>query len=351
MMLNRVLFQAALMFLVALAISFCATPFIRTISIRLNILDLPNRRKIHKDATPLLGGLAIYLGVIIALLLNLKDVRFLMPLLATATVILIVGVINDIRGLSTQTRLISQTLCALILIVTGHHIDFLPNNLWGDMGEVLVTIIWVVGITNAFNYLDGMDGLAAGSAVLNLFCFSAILYNSGQFSLMLFALALMGGCLGFLPYNFKRDKIFLGDAGSTFLGYVLAGVALVGNWASDDIVKISIPVLIMGVPIFDMIFTTILRIRDGKVKTVQEWLAFAGKDHFHHSLVDLGLPTRGAVVLIYLITFSLGISAIMVSGGRARDAFLSLLQAGITLWVLAVLIVIGKRRRSGWSKP
>jgi UDP-GlcNAc:undecaprenyl-phosphate GlcNAc-1-phosphate transferase len=348
---NKALYQAALMFLVALGVSFCATPLVRAMSARLNILDLPNRRKIHKDAIPLLGGLAVYAGVVIALLLNLKDFRFLMPLLATSTVILAVGVVNDIRGLSAGTRLMSQTLCALILIVTGSHIDFLPNNLWGDMGEVFVTIIWVVGITNAFNYLDGLDGLAAGSAVLNLLCFSAILYHTGQFALMAFAVALMAGCLGFLPYNFKRNKIFLGDTGSTFLGFVLAGIALVGSWAGDDIVKISIPVLIMGVPIFDMIFTTILRIKEGKVKTVQEWLAFAGKDHFHHSLVDLGLPTRGAVILIYLVTLSLGISAIMVSEGHARDAFLSLAQAAIILWVLAVLIVVGKRRKSGWSRP
>ncbi|MFH1640375.1 MAG: MraY family glycosyltransferase [Candidatus Omnitrophota bacterium] len=350
MIFNKALYPAVSLFLLALGFSLGVTPLIRAISTKLNIFDLPGPRKIHKDATPLLGGLAIYIGVNAALLFYLKDFQFLMPLLATSAIILVLGLANDIRGLSAGIRLVVQILCALIIIATGARIDFLPNNLWGNIGEVLVTVIWVVGITNAFNYLDGLDGLAAGSAALNLFCFSAILYKTGQFALMAFVVVLMASCLGFLPYNFKRKKIFLGDAGSTFLGFTLAAIALLGNWAEDDIVKISIPVLILGVPIFDMVFTTILRIKDGKAKSVQEWLVFAGKDHFHHSLVDLGLPTRGAVILIYLITFSLGVSAIMVSQGSALNAFLSILQAVITLWVLGVLIVVAKRHRSGWSK-
>jgi len=159
---------------------------------------------------------------------------------------------------------------------------------------------------------------------------------------------LIAACLGFLPYNFRKDKMFLGDAGSTFIGFILASLALVGYWAEDSLVKISIPVLILGVPIFDMIFTTIMRVKDGKVKTVLEWLEYGGKDHFHHYLVDLGLRPSGATIFIYFITLSLGISAIMVSNDPAFDAFLALLQACIIFGIIATIIVIGKRRRSGW---
>jgi UDP-GlcNAc:undecaprenyl-phosphate/decaprenyl-phosphate GlcNAc-1-phosphate transferase len=348
--LNKEFSVGLLIFVIAFGTAYALTPLVRFLSVKLRILDQPNRRKIHKSAVPLLGGLAIYAGVVIACFIQISGLKPLMPFFLSATVILIVGVVNDIRPLSASFRFLCQTLCALVLIASGYQIDFLPQNQWGNIAEVLITVVWVVGITNAFNYLDGMDGLAAGSAVLNLSCYAVILYGTGQFHLMVFAVALAAACLGFLPYNFKREKIFLGDAGSTFLGFTLAGIALVGNWAQDNIVKISIPVLIMGVPIFDMVFTTIMRVREGKVKTLQEWLAFAGRDHFHHSLVDLGLRTRTAVVFIYFITLSLGLSAVMISRARAINAFLSLLQAVITLWVLAVLLVVGKRRRSGWSQ-
>jgi UDP-GlcNAc:undecaprenyl-phosphate GlcNAc-1-phosphate transferase len=346
---DKELYGALSALILAFVIAFLLTPLVRLLAVKGRVLDLPNRRKIHKSATPLLGGFAIYAGVLAALFITAGNLKNLFPLLVAGTVILIVGFINDVKERSPEFRLAVQALCTLFLIATGSRIDFLPRGFLGDAVEILITLVWVVGITNAFNYLDGMDGLAAGSAALSLLCYAVILYNTKQFSLMIFAIALMASCLGFLPYNFRRNKIFLGDTGSTFLGFALASIALVGNWANDNIVKISIPVLIMGVPIFDMIFTTVMRIKEGKVKSVKEWLQFAGKDHIHHSLVDLGLHTRGAVAFIYLITFSLGVSAIMISGGRARDAFLSLVQGSIALCAFAILLVVGKRHRSGWE--
>jgi UDP-GlcNAc:undecaprenyl-phosphate GlcNAc-1-phosphate transferase len=134
-----------------------------------------------------------------------------------------------------------------------------------------------------------------------------------------------------------------------FLGFNLAGLALIGNWAQDNIVKISIPILILGVPIFDMIFTTIMRIKEAKIKTLLEWLQYGGKDHFHHYLVDLGMQPIGAVVFIYFVTLSLGISAIMVSNDQAFEAFLTLTQASIIFGIIAALIVVGRRHRSGWA--
>jgi UDP-GlcNAc:undecaprenyl-phosphate GlcNAc-1-phosphate transferase len=196
-----------------------------------------------------------------------------------------------------------------------------------------------------------MDGLASGSAVVNLLCFAVILYTTGQVALAELSVILIAANLGFLPHNFRKRKIFLGEAGSTLLGFILACVALIGSWAEDNIVKISIPILILGVPIFDMIFTTVMRIKEEKVKTLIEWLQYGGKDHFHHYLVDIGLRPLGAVVFIYCITFSLGISAIMVSNDRAIEGFFALLQSSIVFGIIATLIVIGKRRRSGWNLP
>lgn len=162
---------------------------------------------------------------------------------------------------------------------------------------------------------------------------------------------LASACLGFLPYNFKkgRKRVFLGDAGSTLIGFILASIGLVGYWAAGNIVKIAIPILILGVPIFDMIFTTVMRIATGKIKTIYEWLKHADKDHFHHHLVDLGLGLRGSVIFIYFTSISLGLSAIMVDRGTTKAAVLSIVQGFIIFGIIGVLIVMGKR--SGRSGP
>lgn len=335
-----------LVFAISFLLAYFTLPLIRKLAVKLDIMDLPGRRKMHKQATPLLGGIGIYLGVAATLLLDLKNLHYFLPVLIGATAILIIGLVDDIRGLSAQFRLFCQLVIALTVIGLGLKISFLPHNLWGDIGEIVVTLLWIIGVTNAYNYLDGLDGLAAGSAAVNLFCFSIILYTAGQYLLGLFCVALIAGCSGFIPYNFSKNKIFLGDAGSTFLGFSLSCIALMGNWAEDGAAKLSIPILILGVPIFDMIFTTIMRIKEMKVKTFIGWLQYGGKDHFHHYLVALGLTPLGAVIFIYFVTLSLGLSAIMLSNDSALEAFLTILQAAITFGVIATLIIAGKRKRS-----
>ena len=239
-----------------------------------------------------------------------------------------------------------------MIIGFGEHISFLPNNLWGYSGEVILTLIWIVGITNALNFLDGIDGLAAGFTAISALGFSVISYLTNQPELGLVALVLAAGCIGFLPYNFKQAKIFLGDAGSTFIGFTLAGIAVLGDWASDSVIRLTIPILILGVPIFDMIFTTIMRIKEKKISTPLEWLNYTGKDHFHHRLVDLGLRPMSAVFFIYFVTVALGINAIIISYAKETFAgILAILQASIIFGAIAVLMVVGKRRRSGWNIP
>ncbi len=326
------------------------TPIIRKLAVQLGIVDLPGGRKLHDQATPLLGGLAIYIGVLAGILIRFNSLTMYLPIFVSASLILVVGVVDDVKGLSAQVRMFCQLLAALVVIYYGFRVSFVPFGFWKDPIEVLITLVWIIGVTNAFNYLDGLNGLAAGSAVINLFCLWSILNSTKQYALELMVITLMAACIGFLPYNnYKRAKIFLGDAGSTFLGFMLACFTLAGDWASNNVVKLSIPILILGVPIFDMIFTTIMRIKEEKVATIIEWLKYGGKDHFHHYLVDLGLRRSGAVMFIYFMTFSLGISAIMVSNDSALEAGLALSQASIIFGVIAVLIVVGKRRRSGWK--
>ncbi|MDD5347174.1 MAG: MraY family glycosyltransferase [Candidatus Omnitrophica bacterium] len=340
-------------FLLSLLVALVSMPLVRKLAVKFGVLDLPGGRKIHKEATPLMGGVAVYLGILISLAAAAPHRQFseLAPILVGATLILFLGLVEDTRGLSAQVRFIVQVLVAILMMETGARISFLPNTLWGNAIEVTLTLLWIVGLINSFNYLDGMDGLAAGSAAINLFFFSVILYTTSQYHLSLFAISLMGACLGFLPYNFRKEnKIFLGESGSTLLGFSLACLGLEGEWARDNLVRVFIPILILGVPIFDMIFTTIMRVKEGKVRTIVEWLRYGGKDHFHHYLVDVGLKPGGAVVFIYFITISLGIGAVMVSNDTFIEGLLTLYQAAIIFVVIATLMVVGKRRRSGWGK-
>lgn len=329
---------------------YLVTPLFAMLAFRLGIIDEPGGRKIHKKITPLLGGVAIYSGLLIGVLSNLPHFGHFMPFLAALTIVFILGLIDDIMGLSASVRIVVQTLACLIIIGAGGRIDFLPEAWWGDALEIMVTLVWLIGVTNAFNYLDGLDGLATGSAIINLFFFAVILYTTGQYHIALLTAIAIGPCIGFLPHNFRKASIFLGDAGSTLLGFLIASIAVIGYWATDSIVKITIPVLILGVPIFDMLFTTIMRIRDGKVKNVAEWLRYTGRDHFHHYLVDLGLKPMWAVIFIYLVTVSLGLSALMLSNEVAAEAFMTLLQASIIFVMIAMVIVVGRRHRDGWSK-
>ena len=338
-----------LTFLTAFAATALILPIMRLIAFRTGVVDYPGGRKVHKTVTPLLGGVGIYLGLLVAIFFNLNHFRDVLPFFLGATAIFLIGLVEDIRGLSAQTRFLAQVVVSLALIKTGMGVSFLPHTWWGTLGEVLVTVTWIVGVTNAYNFLDGLDGLAAGSAAINCFFFLIILYSTAQYPIGLICAALIGACLAFLPFNFSSTKIFLGESGSTLLGFCLAGTALVGYWASDSVVKLFIPILILGVPIFDMIFTTIMRVRERKVDSLVSWLRYGGKDHFHHYLVELGLRPVKAVFFIYSITFFLGISAILMSNGTCTDAVLSLLQAGIIFSGIAQLIVVGQRRRSGWK--
>ncbi len=343
--------QFLLIFVSCAISSFILTPVIRKIALSFNVLDHPNERKIHTKPTPLLGGLAVAIPFLI-IFLAFKDsfTRSADNLLLGSIIILIFGFLDDRFKLSARLRLAVQLLAAVLLIAGSLTIEIFPITGWGIILRYVITIIWVVGITNAMNYLDGMDGLCTGLGFISSCFFAAIAYLTGQPIVLLLSLGLAGCCLGFLPHNLPTAKIFLGDTGSTFLGFMLAGISLLGVWAENNIVKISIPVLILGVPIFDMVFTTVMRIKEGKVHTIKEWLEYAGKDHFHHRLVDLGLRKKGTVVFIYLVGIVLGISALVLLKSTWKMAIVLIIQAALVFAMVAVLMIVGAMRQSGWEK-
>jgi UDP-GlcNAc:undecaprenyl-phosphate/decaprenyl-phosphate GlcNAc-1-phosphate transferase len=338
--------KMALCFITAVILTYFMTFPFRCLAFKWKILDHPDARKIHSEPMPLLGGLSICLTVIIACVLKPFIIGNALPIIIGGVAYCLINILDDRKGLPAKLRFGLESVIALAVILSGIRLSFLPAGFWGDLGEILLTLIWFVGVTNAFNYQDGMDGLAVGSASINFFCFGLVLHWSHQDNLSFLSFILLGSCLGFLPHNFPRARIFLGDAGSTFLGFMLAGISVVGNWGENDLVKICVPILFLGVPIFDMIFTTILRVQEGKVKTIVEWLKYGGKDHFHHYLTYLGFHATGTVIFIWTIILSLGLSGIMLFNNTAADALLTLCQAAIVFGVIGVLIVVGKRHKA-----
>lgn len=337
-------------FLISLFSALFLTPLLRRVAVRFKLLDQPDPRKIHTRPVPVLGGAAVFVGLMLALAFTNTFSRDINGIILGGMLILVVGVIDDIRTLPALVRLGLQILAALIVIKSGVVLTFLPNNLLGYIGEWTLTILWVVGITNALNFLDGMDGLATGLGIISGLGFFIVAYQTNQPLIMALSLALVGSSLGFLPYNLKPQNIFLGDSGSTFIGFILASMAIMGNWAEDNVIALSLPILVLGVPIFDLIFTTVMRVANGEVRNVIQWMEYVGRDHFHHRLVGLGLRPFGAVSFIWFVSICLGLSAVVLWKAQTIDALLLLVQASIIFTIIAVLMIVGKRRQSGWER-
>jgi UDP-GlcNAc:undecaprenyl-phosphate GlcNAc-1-phosphate transferase len=342
--LSSVPFRWLFLLVFSFLLAFLLTEFIRRIATKLKILDLPNDRKIHKEPIPLLGGLAIYISYVATIFLNFNFSIELKGVIIGGTIILVIGLVDDIKHLPATWKLVGQLVASSTLILFGVKLSFLPNNWWGNAGEVILTIIWIVGITNAVNFFDGLDGLAAGLAVVCSLSFFIVAQMTGQPYLGYLTIALAGSSLGFLKFNFKPASIFLGDAGSTFLGFTLASIAIMGGWAEKDPkVALSLPILVLSVFIFDMIYITVARIFNGVVRNLKEWIEYTGKDHLHHRLLTLGFSEKQTVFLIYLIAACLGISGINLRAAKDIRIYFEFLQVLFIFIIIVVLMIAGRK--------
>jgi UDP-GlcNAc:undecaprenyl-phosphate GlcNAc-1-phosphate transferase len=332
------------LFFFSFFLAFLSTKVIRRIALRLKILDHPEKRKIHKIPIPLLGGLAIYISYVLTIFLNFSFSIELKGIVIGGTIILLMGIIDDIKHLSATWKLIGQVLASSTLILFGVKLSFLPNTWWGNGGEVLLTVIWIVGITNAVNFFDGMDGLATGVTAICALSFFIVAQITGQGYLGYLTIALAGSCLGFLKFNFKPASIFLGDAGSTFLGFTLAGIAVMGGWAEKNPkIALTLPILILSIFIFDMMYITIARVLSGAVKNFKGWIEYTGKDHLHHRLVTLGLKETQTVLFIYLIAACLGIGGINLRATENMKIYFEFLQVFFIYVIIVILMLAGRR--------
>jgi UDP-GlcNAc:undecaprenyl-phosphate/decaprenyl-phosphate GlcNAc-1-phosphate transferase len=324
------------------------TPVMVQVGHRWNLVDTPTDRKIHARPTPRLGGIAVYLGFVGSVLLNSILPDWMSAILAAGSLLLIIGVLDDVHELPASVKLIGQIVAAGIVIVSGKVLTLFPAGPLGDAANIALTLFWIVGITNAFNFFDGMDGLATGLAVLMAAFLGAVAFETDQAGLGWLAIAMIGAGLGFLPYNFRGREpamIFLGDGGSTFIGFTLACLAVKGNWAdSNPIVSFSNPLLIFGVLIYDMIHITVERIATGKVRSVKAWLDYVGKDHLHHRLERALWSRQASVAMIFLLTICLGLAAMALRHAGTMEAVLLLAQAGLIVAMVTLLEVTGRRR-------
>lgn len=330
---------------ISFLLSYLMTPLAISLAFRWGILDVPDARKIHAHPIPRLGGLAIFLAVLFSMARNFQFSRELSGLMLAASLIYLAGLVDDKRGLSAVARLVVQLAASLIVVAFGVRITFLPAMPGEVFLEGLITVVWMVGITNAINFLDGIDGLASGMGGLCALLFLAIAWPLRQSYVSFFTVALAGGCLGYLPYNWNPARIFLGDAGSTFIGFTLAGLAVMGSWAyHNPLVALSTPLLILSIPIFDMIYTTISRVRNGQVRSLREWLEYAGKDHFHHRLMHLGMNVKQTVGFILMVNLCLGLASITIRhSATAVGAALLLFQSFLFFLVIVTLMLLGRQ--------
>lgn len=299
-----------LIFGLAAVITFVLTPLIRIIAIRTGGLAKPLPRSVHTQPIPQLGGLALFIGFCVSLLWYLgPDHEITRSALIGGGAIVVLGVIDDLVQLRPAIKLLGQIAVAALVVFMGVRIEWFNNPISGGMvylehWGIPLTILWIVAIVNAVNLIDGLDGLAAGITTIAATTLLFVALRSGlpPASIVLSA-ALAGSSLGFLPFNFNPAKIFMGDAGSMFLGFGLAIVSVEGLLKSATSITLAIPVLAMGLPIADTLVAIIRRIRN------RQPLGQGDKNHLHHRLLAMGLSHRDAVLVLYIASGWLGIAA------------------------------------------
>ncbi|MBI5181897.1 MAG: undecaprenyl/decaprenyl-phosphate alpha-N-acetylglucosaminyl 1-phosphate transferase [Nitrospirae bacterium] len=314
-----------LTFLLALIFSLYGTPVAREAAIKFNIVDRPDGRlKNQAEPIPYLGGLAIYISFLLSLAITFNFSNEVLGLLLSGTIIVLLGLIDDFGVLSPKVKFLGQIIAAFVLIKSGIKIDIIFFPEWFD---VLLTFLWIIGITNAFNIVDVMDGLSAGIAAIATFIlFIVALINSNPL-IAVFTIALTGSLIGFLKYNFYPARIYMGDTGSMFIGFMIGALAMIGKYTLFNKIGFLVPLVILGIPVFDTLFVMYIRFRRGLS-------IFRGSnDHFALRLRRWRLSVRQTVLLSYLIGAVLGLFALFI-------IYLSDINAMLSLSILTVLILI-----------
>lgn len=295
----------------AFLLSMLGTPLVRKIAIRVKAIDKPEERKVHQFEMPRLGGLAICVSFWLVVVLTQELTREIYGLLGGGLIICLVGIWDDLYGISAKKKLAVQIIAASFAAYMGIQVDFLTHPFSNVINlyylSYPVTVLWIIGITNAINLIDGLDGLAAGVSAIAALTLGIVSMLEGFGSVGILAFILAASIFGFLKYNFHPAKIFMGDTGSLFLGFNLSAIAILGLTKSATIISVFLPVIILGIPIVDTMLAIFRRYNNGKP------IFSPDKEHLHHRLLALGLTHRKTVLTIYGVSIILGISAVLMS--------------------------------------
>ncbi len=323
-------------------------PMVISFAKKVGAMDMPDARRVHAEPTPRIGGVALLVSVNLTLLLNFNYSIELKGICISALIVAALSFWDDLRELSAKIKLIGQMLALLVLMACNVYVTVAPETWWGMPINYLVTALWIIGITNAFNFLDGINGLAGSLAVAVCALMGMLAWHTGQLYMLLLCLSLAGAAIGFLPDNARYDRparTFLGDVGSTYLGWIMAAVAVMGDWSSEGALKAySAPLLIFSVMIFDMIYTTVSRISRGDVKSFRDWIEYVGRDHLHHRLMNMGCSPAQAVVVVVVLSSIMGLAALALVKGSIFTVVLLLAQSIIFYLFLTILMLWQGRR-------
>jgi len=341
-------------FLIAISISYTLTPYARKMAYKIGAIDVPkDNRRVHKEPVPRLGGLAIYLAFVATTLITFLSNRSFFAstqgdfigIFVGATMIVGIGILDDTKQISAKLKLSVQVAAALVAVYFGVRIEFISsimtksdNLIWLNALSIPITVFWIVGITNTVNLIDGLDGLAAGVATIASISLGVVAYLNGGYTVALLLFILAGSAIGFLPYNFNPASIFMGDTGSLLIGFLLATISIEGVIKTATTIAVAIPVLALGVPVFDTTFAILRRLVNKR--PIME----ADKGHLHHRLLEHGLTQKQTVLTLYSISIFLGGSAIFISDTRNSIAYIVISTIGVAIVSGAYLFGLVKRR-------
>ncbi len=335
-----------LAFGIALFITMMVTPISKKIAVKFGAIDHPKERGVHDKPTPLAGGSAIVFSFILTSVVFIPMMegyisKEFFGIIIAGIVITTVGFLDDVYQLSPRIRIFFQILAALIVVFTGTTIEWLSWP-WAESGLIplhtlgnFITVFWIVGLTNALNFIDGLDGLAAGVASIAAISFMVISFIFGAPVSVMMAAILAGACLGFLPHNFSPATIFMGDTGSTFLGFMLAVMSIQGLTKSYTVITLIVGGIVLGLPIFDTSFAILRRVAN------KQSIAQADRGHLHHRLVDKGISHKGAVLTMYAVAGAFGIAGVLFA---LKDFILATIIIAVILIVWIVDIMVTHRR-------
>lgn len=334
-------------FMLSFAVSFVLIPIIITVLRKLDILDRPDHRKVHKAPIPRMGGIAIYIGFVIPMLFIMFYDNPQKGIVYGAGIALVVGAIDDILGISAIIKLIVLFALTLLIgrygVITSFPFHYIGLNDY--LCNTALTALWIVGICSAMNALDHMDGLAGGIAAIAAITYFMVSVTTGQVFWGLMSISLLGALCGFLIYNRHPARIFMGDSGSFFLGFSLASIGVMGGWSEVPVKGAVIPLAVLSLPVFDLAYVILYRRFTGVTKSIAESITYCGKDHIGHRLTNIGFSVPNAVRLVYLVSATVSISALTIRNTNFYESILLAFQIALIYIMLLILMAFKAKKK------